>query len=232
MILGENGEKMSKSRGNVINPDDIVGEIGADAFRVYEMFMGAFDQAIPWSTKGAKGCHRFLERVWRLQDILTAEEGVSDALKASVHETIKKVSEDYEKMKFNTAIAAMMALVNDMYSAGSVSKGDLGALVKLLYPVAPHICEEIWEKCALGEGFAHSQKWPEYDPAALVKDEVELAVQICGKFKGTIALAAGLDKDAALAAVKAEEKFAKQLEGKTVVKEIVVPDKLINIVVR
>ena len=230
MILGENGEKMSKSRGNVINPDDIVAEIGADAFRVYEMFMGAFDQAIPWSTKGAKGCHRFLERVWRLQDIMTEEEGISDALKASVHETIKKVTEDYEKMKFNTAIAAMMSLVNDMYSAGKASKGDIGALIKLLYPVAPHICEEIWEKCGLGEGFAHSQKWPEYDPAALVKDEVELAVQICGKIRGRIMVPATLDKAGLEAFATESEEIKKIVDGRTIKKLIVVPGRLINIV--
>jgi len=230
MILGENGEKMSKSRGNVINPDDIVAEIGADAFRVYEMFMGAFDQAIPWSTKGAKGCHRFLERVWRLQDILTEEEGISDALKASVHETIKKVSEDYEKMKFNTAIAAMMALVNDMYSVGKVSKGDLGALIKLLYPVAPHICEEIWEKCSLGEGFAHSQKWPEYDPAALVKEEVELAVQICGKIRGRIMVPATLDKAGLETFAMESEEIKKIVDGRPIKKLIAVPGRLINIV--
>ncbi|MBQ8828236.1 MAG: leucine--tRNA ligase [Clostridia bacterium] len=230
MILGENGEKMSKSRGNVINPDDIVAEIGADAFRVYEMFMGAFDQAIPWSTKGARGCLRFLERVWRLQDIMTDGENISEELKAEVHSAIKKVTEDYEKMKFNTAIAAMMALVNEMYAVGKVSKGDLGALIKLLYPVAPHMAEEIWQDCKLGEEYVHSQKWPEYDPAAIVKAEVELAVQICGKIRGKVMVPSSLDKAGLEAFAMESEEIKKIVDGRTIKKLIVVPGRLINIV--
>ena len=174
MILGENGEKMSKSRGNVINPDDVIKDIGADAFRLYEMFMGAFDQAIPWSTNGAKGCRKFLDRVWRLQEMVTDEKGFSDRLNGLMNETIKKVSEDYEKMKYNTAIAAMMTLVNEMYNAGSVTRGELEALLLILSPVAPHICEEIWQNLGHAEPI-HHQKWPVWDEEALKKQEVEIA---------------------------------------------------------
>ena len=148
MILGANGEKMSKSRGNVINPDDTIAEIGADAFRMYEMFMGAFDQAIPWSTEGARGCRRFIERVWRLQDILTDEEGVRHEMEAPVNAMIKKVSEDYERMKYNTAIAAMMSYVNEIYTRGSVTRGELRALLLCLNPVSPHMTEEMWRSAA------------------------------------------------------------------------------------
>ncbi len=231
MILGENGEKMSKSRGNVINPDDIVNELGADAFRLYEMFMGAFDQAIPWSTKGARGCYRFLDRVWKLQEIVTDEEEISQALKANVHQTIKKVSEDYERMKFNTGIAAMMALVNDIYANGSLSRGDLRALLLLLNPVAPHITEEMWEALKLSDKMLYQETWPEYDEAAMVKDEIELAVQICGKLKGRITVPTSYDKAQIEAYALADEKIQGYIDGKTVRKVIVVPGKIVNIVV-
>lgn len=231
MILGENNEKMSKSRGNVINPDDIVAEIGADAFRVYEMFMGAFDQAIPWSTHGARGCFRFLDRVWKLQNILTEEEDISDALKASVHGTIKKVSEDYEKMKFNTAIAAMMSLVNDIYDNGSLSRGDLRALLLLLNPVAPHMTEEIWEQQALDALPLHKQKWPSYDEKAMVKDTVEIAVQINGKVKCRLNVPSGFGKEETESFAAADPTVQALLEGKTIRKMIAVPGRLVNIVV-
>ncbi|MBR5279840.1 MAG: class I tRNA ligase family protein, partial [Clostridia bacterium] len=231
MILGENGEKMSKSRGNVINPDDIVNELGADAFRLYEMFMGAFDQAIPWSTKGARGCYRFLERVWKLQEIVTDEEEISQALKANVHQTIKKVSEDYERMKFNTGIAAMMALVNDIYANGSLSRGDLRALLLLLNPVAPHMTEEMWESLRLSDKMMYEETWPEYDEAAMVKDEIELAVQICGKLKGRITVPTAYDAAQIEAFALADEKIQGYIDGKTVRKVIVVPGKIVNIVV-
>ncbi len=230
MILGEDGQKMSKSRGNVINPDDIVGEIGADAFRLYEMFMGAFDQPIPWSTDGARGCFRFLERVWKLQKMLTAEEGISETHKVAVHNAIKKVTNDFEAMKFNTAIACMMSLVNDFYNAGSLSKGDFGTLVKLLYPVAPHICEEIWEVCALGKGDVHEQAWPEYDEKALVKDEVEIAVQILGKIRARINVPSSLDKAGLEAYVLENETVKELIGGKPVRKLIAVPGSLVNII--
>jgi leucyl-tRNA synthetase len=232
MILGENGEKMSKSRGNVINPDEIVEEIGADAFRVYEMFMGAFDQPIPWSTNGARGCRRFLERVWRLQEIVTAEDGYSAELKSAVHETIKKVTEDYEKMKFNTAIAAMMALINTISNEGKLSRGDYKALLLLLNPVAPHISEEIWERMKFDSKPIYLQKWPQYDENAIFKATVELAVQINGKVKSRIILPSGLDDAAAEKAVLEDETVKSLIEGKTVIKVIVVKNKLINIVVR
>ena len=231
MILGENNEKMSKSRGNVINPDDVVAEIGADAFRVYEMFMGAFDQAIPWSTRGAKGCYRFLERVWKLQNMLTDDEEISKDLRASVHATIKKVSEDYERMKFNTAIAAMMSLVNEIYDRGSLSRGDLHALILLLNPVAPHMTEEIRELQGLGADPLYKQTWPSYDESALVKESVELAIQINGKVKGRIDVPTAYSKEQIEKLVMEDSKVQAMLEGKTVRKLIVVPGRIINIVV-
>ena len=231
MILGENGEKMSKSRGNVINPDDIVAEIGADAFRLYEMFMGAFDQAIPWSTNGARGCYRFLERVWKLQDMVTDEEGESAALRGILHETIRKVSDDYERMKFNTAIAAMMTLVNEIYAKGSLSRGDFGVLLRLLDPVAPHITEEIWQRLGLSDKFVYQESWPEFDESATVKAEVELAVQICGKLKGRITVPADADAKAVEAAALADDKIKALIGDKPVRKVIVVPGRIVNIVV-
>ena len=231
MILGENNEKMSKSRGNVINPDDVVDEIGADAFRTYEMFMGAFDQAIPWSTKGAKGCYRFLERVWKLQNMLTDEEDISKAMKSSVHACIKKVGDDYEKMKFNTAIAAMMALVNEFYDNGSLSRGDLHTLILLLNPVAPHITEEIRALQGFGDKCLYEQSWPEYDPDALVKDEIELPIQVNGKVKCKIVVPADASKEAIEEAVRADEKVKELLEGKELKKLIVVPGRIINMVI-
>ena len=231
MILGENGEKMSKSRGNVINPDDIVAEIGADAFRVYEMFMGAFDQAIPWSTKGARGCFRFLDRVWKLQDILTDEDGMSDELKPAVHTTIKKVTEDYEKMKFNTAIAAMMSLVNDIYAYGKVTRDELRALLLLLNPAAPHITEEIWQIQKLSDKPIYKSEWPAYDEKAMAKSEVEVAVQICGKVKMKLMVPSEYGKEET-------EKFALEnadvqalIAGKPVRKIIAVPGRIVNIVI-
>ena len=191
MILGENGEKMSKSRGNVINPDDIVNEFGADTLRTYEMFIGAFELAASWSNEGVKGCRRFLERVWKLQDMLTDEEGFSKDMETKMHQTMKKVSSDFETLKYNTAIAAMMALLNDFYKKGSITKGELKTFLILLNPVAPHITEEMWADCGFG-GRLYQQAWPEYDEAKTVENTVEIAVQINGKFKGTITLAAGL----------------------------------------
>ena len=231
MILGENGEKMSKSRGNVINPDDIVAEIGADAFRLYEMFMGAFDQAIPWSTQGARGCFRFLERVWKLQDMVTEEKEESAALKAALHETIRKVSDDYERMKFNTAIAAMMSLVNEIYAKGTLSRGDISVLLRLLNPVAPHITEEMWQRLELSDKMVIRESWPEFDEKATVKAELELAVQICGKLKGRITVPANATAAETEAIALADEKIKALIEGKTVRKVIVVPGKIVNIVV-
>ena len=230
MILGSNGEKMSKSRGNVVNPDDVVDELGADAFRMYEMFMGAFDQAIPWQTDGARGCRRFLDRVWKLTDMLSDDKGVSKDLAFDVNTCIKKVSEDYEAMKFNTAIAAMMTLVNKFYSKGRITREELAVLVQLLNPVAPHITEEINEMCALGEELVR-KPWPQVDEKALVLDSVEIAVQINGKIKGRINVPSTLTKDDAADFFAKNEEAQKLLEGKAVKKLIYVPGRLLNVVV-
>ncbi|MDR3052147.1 MAG: leucine--tRNA ligase [Oscillospiraceae bacterium] len=230
MILGANGEKMSKSRGNVINPDDIVAELGADAFRLYEMFMGAFDQPIPWSTQGARGCRRFLDRVWRLADMLQPADGLSPALAPAIHAAIKKVSEDYERMKFNTAIAAMMSLVNDFYAAGSITKGDLAALLHLLNPVAPHITEELWQSLGLGRPL-YAQPWPAWDEAALARDTVEIAVQIGGKVRGRIQVPADMTAEQAAAELPGHPRVLELLGGKPIRKLIFVPGRLLNLVV-
>ncbi len=231
MILGENNEKMSKSRGNVVNPDEVVDQFGADAFRAYEMFIGAFDQSTPWSQQGLKGCYKFIERVWNLQQIVTDEEGYSEDLEKNVHKTIKKVGEDYERMKFNTAIAAMMSLVNDFTKKGSVTKGEYMTLITLLNPVAPHMTEELWETYG-GEGFLSIQPWPEYDEEKTVDNEIEIAVQINGKIKERTMVAADADKDTVLAYVKSLDTIKALIDGKNIIKEIVVPGKLVNIVAK
>ena len=228
MILGEDGEKMSKSRGNVINPDDIVREIGADSFRLYEMFMGAFDQAIPWSTQGAYGCRRFLDRVWRLQDIMV-DGGESSDLRQLLHQTIKKVSEDYESMKFNTAIAQMMTLVNAFVKKNSVTTAEMKILLKLLNPVAPHITEEIWQTAGFGEPL-HHQPWPTYDPDALVSAEVEIAVQVKGKLRGRMMVPADLTKENGGEFLMQSDTF-KQIIGDTKVNKLIfIPGRLVNVV--
>ena len=231
MILGENGEKMSKSRGNVINPDDVIKDIGADAFRLYEMFMGAFDQAIPWSTNGAKGCRKFLDRVWRLQEMVTDEKGFSERLNGLMNETIKKVSEDYEKMKYNTAIAAMMTLVNEMYDVGSVTRSELEALLLILSPVAPHICEEIWQNLGHKEPI-HHQKWPVWDEEALKKQQVEIAIQINGKVKGRIMIPADLTRETAMTELPGKPDVIRLVNGREIAKIVFVPGRLLNIVVK
>ena len=231
MILGENNEKMSKSRGNVVNPDEVVDQFGADAFRAYEMFIGAFDQSTPWSQQGLKGCYKFIERVWNLQSIVNNEEGYSADLEKNMHKTIKKVGEDYERMKFNTAIAAMMALVNDFTKKGSVTRGEYMTLITLLNPVAPHMTEELWERYG-NKGFLSVQPWPKYDEDKTVDDEIEIVVQLNGKIKERVMVSADADKAAVLEKVKSLDTVAALLEGKTVIKEIVVPGKLVNIVVR
>ena len=226
MILGENGEKMSKSRGNVINPDDIVNEFGADTLRTYEMFIGAFDMAASWSNDGVKGCLRFLDRVWKLQDMVTDATGYSKNLETRIHQTIKKVSQDYEALKYNTAIAAMMALLNDYYKAGSITRNDYRILLVLLNPVAPHITEELWSVMGF-EGRLYQTSWPEYDEAKTVEQTVEVAVQVNGKVRTTIQLPKDISKEDAIAAGK--EAVASRLTG-TIVKEIYVPGRIINIV--
>ena len=228
MILGENGEKMSKSRGNVVNPDDIVQEYGADTLRTYEMFIGAFDLAASWSEDGVKGCRRFLDRVWKLQDLMTDEEGYSKDLETKMHQTIKKVSNDFENLKYNTAIAAMMTLLNDFYKKGSITRGELKTLIILLNPVAPHITEEMWQIVGC-EGRVYQQTWPEFDEAKTVESSVEIAVQINGKVKGTLGIQKDDPKDQVIA--KAKEVIADKLTG-NIVKEIYVPGRLVNIVMK
>ena len=228
MILGENGEKMSKSRGNVVNPDDIVQEYGADTLRTYEMFIGAFDLAASWSEDGVKGCRRFLDRVWKLQDLMTEEEGYSKDLETKMHQTIKKVSNDFENLKYNTAIAAMMTLLNDFYKKGSITKGELKTLIILLNPVAPHITEEMWQIIGC-EGRVYQQTWPEFEEAKTVESSVEIAVQINGKVKGTLGIQKDDPKDQVIA--KAKEVIADKLTG-NIIKEIYVPGRLVNIVMK
>ena len=229
MILGENGEKMSKSRGNVVNPDDIVEEMGADAFRLYEMFMGAFDQPIPWSTQGARGCRRFLDRIWRMQDMLNDFDGIRPEMKALVHGTIKKVSEDYEAMKYNTAIAAMMTMVNELYNSGSVSKEEFHILLTLLNPVAPHMTEELNQRLGYEQPL-YCTPWPKWDESALVKNTIEYGVQVNGKIRARIELPIDMPKEEVEAAAKAHKDVVSFLEGKTVRKVIVVKN-IVNIVV-
>ncbi|MEF2701852.1 MAG: leucine--tRNA ligase [Hominilimicola sp.] len=231
MILGENNEKMSKSRGNVVNPDEVVEEFGADAFRTYEMFIGAFDQSTPWSQQGLKGCYKFLERVWNLQSIVNDEEGYSAELEKNINKAIKKVGEDFERMKFNTAIATMMSLVNDFSKKGSVTKGEYKTLITLLNPVAPHMTEELWLIYGNGE-LLSLQPWPKYDEGKTVDDEIEIVVQINGKIKDKLMIPAGLDKDGTQEAAMNTEKIKGLIEGKNVVKVIAVPGKLVNIVVK
>ena len=228
MILGENGEKMSKSRGNVVNPDDIVQEYGADTLRTYEMFIGAFDLAASWSEDGVKGCRRFLDRVWKLQDLMTDEEGYSKDLEIKMHQTIKKVSNDFENLKYNTAIAAMMTLLNDFYKKGSITRGELKTLIILLNPVAPHITEEMWQIIGC-EGRVYQQTWPEFEEAKTVESSVEIAVQINGKVKGTLGIQKDDPKDQVIA--KAKEVIADKLTG-NIIKEIYVPGRLVNIVMK
>lgn len=231
MILGENGEKMSKSRGNVVNPDDIVNEYGADTLRLYEMFVGDFEKAAPWNTSSIKGCKRFLERIWGLQDLLVDREGYSPALENAVHRTIRKVSEDIETLKYNTAIAAMMALLNDIADQKQITRGELRTLIILLNPFAPHLTEELWQVCGF-EGMVYQQKWPEFDPAKCIEESVEIAVQVSGKLRGRALVPANCGNETMLAAARAVPEVAAAIEGKTIVKEIVVPGKLVNIVAK
>ena len=231
MILGENGEKMSKSRGNVVNPDDVVRDYGADTLRLYEMFIGDFEKAAPWSTSSIKGCRRFVERIWNLQNNLNDEPGHSKALEKALNKTIKKVTEDIEEMKFNTAIAAMMSLLNEADKAGSISKEDYKTIINLLNPFAPHITEELWEMQQFG-GFCSLADWPEYDEALCTDSEVEIAVQVNGKLRSRITVAVDADQDTVLAAAKAEQKVADELFGGNIVKEIYIKGKLVNIVVK
>ena len=228
MILGSNGEKMSKSRGNVVNPDDIVRDYGADTLRTYEMFIGAFDLSASWSEDGVKGCRRFLERVWKLQDILTEEDGYSADMEVKLHQTIKKVSSDFENLKYNTAIAAMMALINEFYKKNSVTKGEYRTLLTLLNPVAPHITEELWQRAGF-DGRVYQTVWPEFDEEKTKEATVEIAVQINGKTRATLAIQKDDQKDAVIE--NAKKVIADKLTG-SIVKEIYVPGRIVNIVMK
>jgi leucyl-tRNA synthetase len=228
MILGEDGQKMSKSRGNVINPDDVIRDYGADALRLYEMFVGDFEKVAPWSVTGIKGCKRFLDRVWGLQEIVADGDEYSKELCSSFHKAIKKVTYDIEHLKFNTAIAALMSLINEIYAKGGINKAELRTFLLLLNPFAPHITEEIFELAELG--ILNEQCLPKYDEALCVDDEVEIVVQVNGKVRAKAVVSAGCDKSKMLEIAKGA--LGAALDGKTIVKEIVVPDKLVNIVVR
>ena len=230
MILGENGEKMSKSRGNVINPEVVIDEYGADGLRLYEMFIGDFEKSAPWSQASIKGCKRFIDRVAGLTDLVKGE-GVTAKLESSFHKTIKKVTEDIDSMKFNTAIAAMMSLVNEIYEVGTLTRDELRVLVTLLCPFAPHISEEINEFLGYTDLLSLAA-WPSYDEAKTIDDTIEIAVQIMGKLRGTVVIPTGASREDMIAAAKADEKIAALIEGKTIVKEIAVPGKLVNLVVR
>ncbi|MEG2001152.1 MAG: class I tRNA ligase family protein, partial [Evtepia sp.] len=230
MILGEGGEKMSKSRGNVINPNDVVALYGADTMRMYIMFIGDFEKAAAWSDNAVKGCKRFLDRIWNLSDKVTPGEAYSAQNEAVIHKTIKKVGEDIEAMKFNTAIAALMSLTNEFYEHG-LNAADFKALILLLSPFAPHIADELWESLHL-PGMANTAAWPIYDPAKTIDAEVTLAVQVGGKLKTTVRLPLDSDEETILAAVTADTKIEKLMEGKEIVKTIFVKNKLVNLILK
>jgi leucyl-tRNA synthetase len=231
MILGDNNEKMSKSRGNVINPDDIINEFGADTLRTYEMFIGAFDLSAAWSNEGVKGCRRFLDRAWKLKDMLKEGDSYSADLETKMHQTIKKVTLDYESMKFNTAIAAMMALVNEFYRIGSITKGEFKTLLLLLNPVAPHETEELWQ--LIGEkGRIYQAAWPVYEEEKTIENTVEIAIQINGKVKANLVISLDEKQEEVEAKSKELDAIKAALNGKTIVKVIYVPGRILNIVVR
>ena len=230
MILGSDGDKMSKSKGNVVDPLDIVNEYGADALRTYVLFMGDYGAAAPWNDSSVRGCKRFLERVAGLTDIMTEEPAAKD-MEVKIHKAIKKVSSDIEAMKFNTAIACLMTLINEIYAVGKISKDDLVIFIKLLCPFAPHLCEEIWETIG-GEGLLSLSQWPEYEESKTVEDSIEIGVQVNGKVRGTIVIPNGCAKEEALELAKKDERVASFLEGKNLVKEIYVPNKIVNFVAK
>ncbi len=231
MILGADGEKMSKSRGNVVNPDEIIDEYGADTMRLYEMFMGDFEKAAPWSNQSIRGCKRFLDRVFGLYDILTDEEGYSPKMESAMHKAIKKVSNDIEILKFNTAIATLMSLLNDIYAEKKITRGELATFITLLNPFAPHITEELWSMAGF-KGMIAEQKWPEFDEKKTVDESIEIAVQVNGKLRGTIKLPMDSSQEEALALAYENDSVKTAVEGKKIVKEIYVKNKIVNIVAK
>lgn len=232
MILGENGEKMSKSRGNVVNPDEIVDEYGADTMRLYEMFIGDFEKAAPWSKASIRGCRRFVERYWNLQSVLIDGDKIRPELEGAFNKAIKKVGEDIENIKFNTAIATLMALINDILNVKSINKEELRIFSILLNPFAPHVTEEVYEACKLGNGILAEAEWPEYDESKCVDESVEIVVQVNGKIKAKLNIPVDADKDAVLDLAKKDENVKKAIDGMKIIKEIVVPKKLVNLVVK
>ena len=232
MILGANGEKMSKSRGNVVNPDDIVNEYGADTLRLYEMFIGDFEKAAPWSTNSVRGCRKFIERFWNMQEMMTGEDFIRPEVEKEFHKTIKKVGNDIENIKFNTAIAALMALINTIYATGKVTKKELAIFAVLLNPFAPHVTEEVWEACKLGDGILAQAKWPEYDESKCVDSTIEIVAQVNGRIKAKLNIAADAAQEDVLAMAKSEPKVQEAINGMNIIKEIYVRGKLVNIVVK
>lgn len=232
MILGENGEKMSKSRGNVVNPDDIVEEYGADTMRLYEMFIGDFEKAAPWSQSSIRGCRRFVERYWNLQTMLIDGDAIRPELETSFHKAIKKVGDDIENIKFNTAIATLMALINDITNTKAINREELRIFSILLNPFAPHVTEEVYEICKLGDGILAEASWPKYDEAKCVDDSVEIVVQVNGKIKAKLQISVDAQKDEILNLAKSDENVKKAIDGMNIIKEIVVPKKLVNLVVK
>ena len=232
MILGENGEKMSKSRGNVVNPDEIVDEYGADTMRLYEMFIGDFEKAAPWSKASIRGCRRFVERYWNLQSVLIDGDKIRPELEGAFNKAIKKVGEDIENIKFNTAIATLMALINDISNVKSINKEELRIFSILLNPFAPHVTEEVYEACKLGNGILAEAEWPEYDESKCVDESVEIVVQVNGKIKAKLNIPVDADKDTVLDLAKNDENVQKAIDGMKIIKEIVVPKKLVNLVVK
>ena len=232
LILGPDGVKMSKSRGNVIDPNEVVDAYGADVLRTYVLFMGDYEKAAPWSESSVKGCKRFIDRIWNLQDILKDGDAYSEKLESAFHKTVKKVSEDIETLKYNTAIAALMTLLNNIYDAGEINRAELKTLLILVNPFAPHVTEEMWSMLGYGEMLAKDASWPAYDPEKCVDSTIEIAVQVNGKLRGKLMVAADISAEDAIAAAKTDEKVQSFLTDKNIVKEIYVPGKLVNIVAK
>jgi len=231
MILGKNGEKMSKSRGNVVNPDDVVAEYGADTLRMYEMFIGDFEKSAPWNEDGVRGCKRFLDRVYKMMDMVTDGEGYTPELETYIHQTIKKVTEDIDSMKFNTAIAALMKLSNNYYDLGKITKADMRTFIVLLNPMAPHLTEEIWNGMHF-EGMLYQTDWPQFDIAKTVDDSIEIPIQINGKLRTKVVVNKDAGTDEMKEAVRKNQIVLDSMEGKIIVKEIYVPGRVYNIVLK